>query len=140
MNFKLSKAKNIIRVCEVQNKVAKTLLEKSQKAKRNKQNKLKIMYSVKNLIENNNSKKVEKPELKKGLEIKDFIKKILQKHPTLTNSEIKLSMFIKLGMKPKEIATVLYKTSDSINFARYLLHQKLELPSEQNLSTYIVSF
>jgi len=70
---------------------------------------------------------------------KDFSKKLLQKYPAITASEIKLSIFIKLGMKTKDIATVLYKTPESIKVARHRLRQKLGLSSTQNLTTFFTS-
>jgi CheY-like chemotaxis protein/DNA-binding CsgD family transcriptional regulator len=71
---------------------------------------------------------------------KNFTKNLLAKHPLLTTSEIKLSIFIKLGMNTKDIATILYKTPDSIKVARYRLRVKLNLSEKQNLTTYLASF
>jgi len=68
---------------------------------------------------------------------KDFTKKIILKHPSLTSSDLKLCIFIKLGMQTKDIATVLCRTPDSIKVSRHRLRQKLELDPGQNLTTYL---
>ena len=69
----------------------------------------------------------------------DFTENLLKKFPNLTNSEIKLSTFIKLGMNTKEIASVLFQSNDSVKVARYRLRKKINLNSEQNLSAYLSS-
>ncbi len=71
---------------------------------------------------------------------KDFTKNLLQKHPTITNSEIKLCVFLKLGMNTKDIATITYKTPESLKVARHRLRKKLELSAKQNLITYFSLF
>jgi len=68
---------------------------------------------------------------------KDFTKNILLKYPNLTNTDLKLCIFIKLGMQTKDIAAVLCRTPDSIKVSRHRLRQKLELDSGQNLATYL---
>jgi len=69
----------------------------------------------------------------------DFTENLLKKFPNLTNSEIKLSTFIKLGMNTKEIASVLFQSNDSVKVARSRLRKKINLNSEQNLSAYLSS-
>lgn len=70
----------------------------------------------------------------------NFTENLLKKFPTLTNSEIKLCTFLKLGMNTKEIASVLFQSNDSIKVARSRLRKKINLNSEQNLSAYLSSF
>jgi len=71
---------------------------------------------------------------------KEFTSRLLSRYPFISNSELKLIILIKLGMKTKEMADVLYKTPDSIKVARSRIRKKLELLQEQNLSTFITSF
>ena len=69
----------------------------------------------------------------------DFTENLLKKFPNLTNSEIKLCTFLKLGMNTKEIASVLFQSNDSVKVARSRLRKKINLNSEQNLSAYLSS-
>ena len=69
----------------------------------------------------------------------EFSEKLLKKFPNLTNSEIKLCTFLKLGMNTKEIASVLFQSSDSVKVARSRLRKKIHLNSKQNLSAYLSS-
>ena len=70
---------------------------------------------------------------------KDFTKNLLLKFPTLSNTDLKLCIFLKLNMNSKDIATVLYNTTNSIKVARHRLRKKLELQPEQNLVTFLKS-
>ncbi len=69
----------------------------------------------------------------------DFTEKLIDKFPNLTNSEIKLCTFLKLGMNTKEISSVLFQSQDSIKVARSRLRKKLDLKSDQNLSVFLSS-
>ncbi len=69
----------------------------------------------------------------------NFTENLLKKFPNLTNSEIKLCTFLKLGMNTKEIASVLFQSIDSVKVARSRLRKKINLNSEQNLSAYLSS-
>ncbi len=71
---------------------------------------------------------------------KEFTEKITIAFPSLSDSELKLVTLIKLGMKTKEIADVLYKTPDSVKVARYRVRKKLGLLQEQSLYVFITTF
>jgi len=70
---------------------------------------------------------------------KDFSKNLLQKYPNLTNAEIKLSIFLRLGMNTKDISSALFQSPESIKVARSRLRKKLSLDSDQNLSVFLAS-
>ncbi len=69
----------------------------------------------------------------------DFSERLINNFPNLTNSEIKLCTFLKLGMNTKEISSVLFQSQDSIKVARSRLRKKLSLSSDQNLSSFLSS-
>lgn len=69
----------------------------------------------------------------------DFKEKLLNRFPNLTNSEIKLCIFLKLGLNTKEIASILFQSNESIKVARSRLRKKLNLSSEQNLTAFLTS-
>jgi DNA-binding response OmpR family regulator len=64
---------------------------------------------------------------------------LLQKHPKLTPSELKLSTLLRLNLSSKDIATILYLSPDSIRVSRTRLRKKLNLPEKENLTTYLIS-
>ena len=68
---------------------------------------------------------------------KDFTRNLLAQFPKLTSSEIKLSIFLKLGMNTKDIASALYQTPESIKVSRSRLRKKLNLSPEQNLQVFL---
>ncbi len=71
---------------------------------------------------------------------KDFTQNLLSQFPKLTTSEIKLAIFLKLGMNTKDIASALYQTPESIKVSRSRLRKKLQLTTEQNLQAFLSSF
>ena len=67
----------------------------------------------------------------------DFYKSLLSEFPDLTSSEIKLSAFIKLGLNIKDIAAVLFITTESVKVSRSRLRKKLALATETNLQSFL---
>lgn len=70
----------------------------------------------------------------------EFTKNLVEKFSKLSASELKLSIFLKLGLSTKDIATVLYQSPNSIKVSRFRLRKKLELSNEQNLQTFLSVF
>ncbi len=69
-----------------------------------------------------------------------FSEKLIKEFPNLTNAEIKLASFLKLGLSTKDIAAVLLQSQDSIKVARSRLRKKLNLEAGQNLTAFLNSF
>jgi len=66
---------------------------------------------------------------------------LLKRFPKLSAAEIKLCVFLKLGMKTKDVASVLYQNPDSVKVARSgLRKKKLGLIKEDNLQTFLLKF
>ena len=63
----------------------------------------------------------------------DFILKLKKAHPSLTLYDLKLSMYIKMGLSSKEIASILNILPSSINVSRSRLRKKLQLKSQEDL-------
>lgn len=70
---------------------------------------------------------------------KEFINKLKNKHPNLTNNDLKLCAYLRLNLSSKEIAPLLNISVRSLEIKRYRLRQKLDLPHETNLTDYILS-
>ncbi|UXP33820.1 tetratricopeptide repeat protein [Reichenbachiella agarivorans] len=69
----------------------------------------------------------------------EFFDRLREKHPTLTNSEVRLCAMIHINLHSHEIASIMNISSDSLRIARYRLRKKLGLEKGENLYNYIVS-
>lgn len=70
---------------------------------------------------------------------RDFTKRLLEECPTLSQADMRLSCYIKMGLSSKEIAPMLNISSKSVEMARYRLRKKLGLTVEQSLTSYLLS-
>ena len=68
----------------------------------------------------------------------DFFGKLLKSFPDLTKNELKLCAFLRLNLSTKEIAAITLQSEEAIKKSRYRLRQKLNAPSEANLSGLIL--
>jgi len=66
-----------------------------------------------------------------------FLKRLSEKHPGLSNREMKLCAYIRMGMSSKEIAALTNISFRAVENNRYRLRQKLSLLKGENLSQYI---
>ena len=69
---------------------------------------------------------------------KDFLKKIKQKHTSLTPNDLKLCAYLRLNLSSKEIAPLLNISPRSVEVKRYRLRKKISLPHEASLTNYIL--
>ncbi len=60
-----------------------------------------------------------------------------RKFPKLSNSELRLSAFLRLGMNTKDIAAATFQSIESIKTSRYRLRKKLDLSKDDNLTTFL---
>ncbi|QHT70216.1 tetratricopeptide repeat protein [Rhodocytophaga rosea] len=70
----------------------------------------------------------------------EFFKKLKEKHPDLSPSELRLCALVKLNLSMKESATLLGISVDSVKTARHRLRKKLQLNTEQSLEDFIMTF
>jgi DNA-binding NarL/FixJ family response regulator len=70
----------------------------------------------------------------------NFEKNLINIHPKLTPSEIKLCSLIRLGIANKEIASVLNQTTDSVKVSRYRIRKKIDMGDCPNLESYLLQF
>ncbi len=68
-----------------------------------------------------------------------FYDKLLTNCPTLTETELRHCMFIKLHIQTKEIARILNIDPRSVQTARYRIKKKLNLPEEQDLRSFLIT-
>lgn len=70
----------------------------------------------------------------------DFYSRLIADHPTLTQSEVKLSAFLKLGMNTKEICSITFQSVRAVEASRLRLRKKLNISSGENLSIYLLKY
>lgn len=67
----------------------------------------------------------------------DFIKRLTEMHPTLTQGEVRLASFIKMGLGSKEIAPLMHISTRSVENKRYRLRNKIGITGGKTLKRYI---
>jgi hypothetical protein len=70
----------------------------------------------------------------------DFYKNLGKRFPDLSPNELRLCAFLRLNMSTKDIASVTYQTTNSIDVARHRLRQKMGLGKEENLVAFLSQF
>lgn len=97
------------------------------------------LVSIFNLIENSLSTENEWQEFQLKLKelTPNFLNNLLEKHPDLSKSEIRLITLIKLGYSQKDIANTLNIAPDSVKKARSRVRKKLQLSESDKLSEYL---
>lgn len=70
---------------------------------------------------------------------KDFLKRLKELHPALTNHDLKLCAYLRLNLSSKEIAPLINISVKSVDIKRYRLRKKIALQHDQNLTEYILS-
>ena len=68
-----------------------------------------------------------------------FYDTLISKHPSLTETELRHCMFIKLHMQTKEIAKILNIDPRSVQTARYRIKKKLNLTEDQDLRSFLIT-
>lgn len=67
----------------------------------------------------------------------DFLKKIKEKYPVLSNTDIKVCTYLKLNLSTKEIAQLMNISIRGVEISRYRLRKKLEIPSGETLTDFL---
>lgn len=69
----------------------------------------------------------------------DFMKKLNERaNESLSSTELRLAMLLRMNLSSKEIASILRVTPDSVRVARYRLRKKLPIDSKMELVTFMV--
>ncbi|MBU3011692.1 hypothetical protein KO506_09785 [Polaribacter vadi] len=68
-----------------------------------------------------------------------FFDKLISKYPSITETELRHCMFIKLHLQTKEIARILSIDPRSVQTARYRIKKKMELDEEVDLRDYLLN-
>lgn len=68
-----------------------------------------------------------------------FFNKLLAINPKLTQNDLKLSAYIRLGMSAWDIANLLFIEKKSVEMSKYRLKKKLKLEREDDLNLFILT-
>jgi DNA-binding CsgD family transcriptional regulator len=69
----------------------------------------------------------------------NFYDKLIAKHPTISETELRHCMFIKLHMQTKEISKILLIDPRSVQTARYRIKKKMNLNEDEDLRDYLLN-
>ncbi len=70
----------------------------------------------------------------------NFTRKLTDRYPDLKKIDLKLCVYLRMGLSSKEMASLLNTSVHSIETARYRLRKKLDLESGTNLLDFIQRF
>lgn len=70
----------------------------------------------------------------------NFFRKLKDRYPDLTSTDLRLCALLRLNLSTKEIAKMLNLTVRGVESARYRLRKKLELPAEASLTDFMINF
>ena len=70
----------------------------------------------------------------------NFFTNLKNKHPNLTNSELRLCAYLRIQLSNSQILEILNISKDGVRKARYRIRKKLELSKEDSLEDYISRF
>lgn len=68
-----------------------------------------------------------------------FFENLIERHPSLTPQELRLSSLIRLNLSIQEIATILGISVESVKTSRFRLRKKMELDSQETLVDHIMN-
>ncbi|MGB4205977.1 MAG: triple tyrosine motif-containing protein [Bacteroidales bacterium] len=71
---------------------------------------------------------------------KNFFQKLKSDYPDLTSGDLRLCAYLRLNLSSKEIAPLLNITVRGVEERRYRLRKRLQLPSDVNISEFILSY
>ncbi len=69
----------------------------------------------------------------------DFISALKEKHPSISNNEIKLCAYLRMNLSTKEMAQLMNISVRGVEVSRYRLRKKLELATEVSLFDYLIN-
>jgi DNA-binding CsgD family transcriptional regulator len=68
-----------------------------------------------------------------------FVQAVIEKHPALTENDLRLCSLMRLHLSTKEIASLLNISVRGVEQSRYRLKKRLGLRSDEDLSKYIAN-
>lgn len=94
--------------------------------------KLEKLHAISRMISQMNSKNSE-IDMQVDKISREFIFKLSEKYPLLTDNEKRLASLLRIGLSTKEIASIIGSQPKTVDMARYRLRKKMELDSDEGL-------
>tara|TARA_R110000868_G_scaffold254_4_gene2290 strand:+ start:3013 stop:5892 length:2880 start_codon:yes stop_codon:yes gene_type:complete len=69
----------------------------------------------------------------------EFLKRLKEKHPTITPRELDLATYLLLNMSTKEIAEIMNISKGGVELARYRLRKKLGISRKESLTGFLMN-
>jgi DNA-binding CsgD family transcriptional regulator len=70
----------------------------------------------------------------------DFVIKLKEKHPNISNNEMKLCAYLRMNLSSKEIAQLMNISVRGVEISRYRLRKKMGVTPDVNLFDYLLQF
>jgi ligand-binding sensor domain-containing protein/DNA-binding CsgD family transcriptional regulator len=70
----------------------------------------------------------------------DFVTKLKEKHPNISNNEMKLCAYLRMNLSSKEIAQLMNISVRGVEISRYRLRKKMGVTPDVNLFDYLLQF
>jgi len=70
----------------------------------------------------------------------EFVQKLTKSFSELTPKDIKLAIYLRMNLSSKEIAPLMNISYRGVELHRYRLRKKIQLPSEESLSRFMINF
>lgn len=142
MKIQEEKIRNLHLNLNIKQETAKAFLEKVKKARKsninNPENILKELYFDLNNLINIDKKNIDITE-QSSLENQNFVKKLSEKYPQLSEQELQLCIYFRLNLSAKEIS-MLEKISDgTVRVYKSKIKSKINLNKDENLENVLNS-
>lgn len=70
----------------------------------------------------------------------DFFERLKKSYPSLTPKDLKMCAYLKMNLTTKEMASLMNVSIRGVEASRYRLRKKLDLPTEANLTEFIMTY
>ncbi len=70
----------------------------------------------------------------------DFFRNLKERYPDLTSNDLRLCALLRLNLSSKDICNMMNISLRGIEAARYRLRKRLNIPSEQDLTDFMIRF
>lgn len=139
MKTKTVELANKARDNEEKNKLLLTLKEKCEKAQRNPEISKIKWAEMQRLLDSYLKVEDKTFEIQMDELHQEFFKKLKDKFPGLSNNDLRLCAYLKIGLNSKEIAELLNIQPSSSYISRSRLRKKLNLKADQDLYSFLNS-
>ncbi|MCY1660428.1 helix-turn-helix transcriptional regulator [Chryseobacterium sp. SL1] len=136
MKFQEEKMRNLHLNLNIKQETAKAFLEKIKKARKsninNPENILKELYFDLNNFINIDKKNIDFTE-ENTLENQNFLKKLSEIYPQLSEQELQLCIYFRLNLSAKEISMLEKITDGSVRVYKSKIKSKMNIPKEKSI-------